>query len=173
MNIMNNSVTMKCMKSLSLCLTAVCLLFLGVSCSEDTEQYESKVPQFSDIVFDKDVIYTEELITAEAIQSVKGKLIDMSEYKWSSSDMPSDSTLHWSLTSVIYPDNTSNPSCTFRTPDIPGTYHLTFTGKYKTSGRSGNSATVVEINGGTVKYEYTPLCGYVTLSKRFKVVARP
>lgn len=155
----------------------IILFFVGVfaitffaACSDD-DDYKSKVPNFSDIEFNVETLYTEQTVVATAVQREKAKLVDRTEYRWYSADMPSDSTMRWTNT-VLYPSNSTNPTCTFRTPSTPGTYTITFHAIYNISGQAGTSTSSKDIADGTITYEYTPLKGYVTINKTFKVVAR-
>ncbi len=142
------------------------------ACSDDSKDYESKLPIFSDVVFDTETIYTDSYVTATAVQKKQGKLLNTAIYFWKLNDLTANETLQWNST-VLYTQNATNPSCKFRTPDVPGTYILTFQGQYSISGQAGNSSTMGEIPKGTVKYEYTPIKAYVTITKSFRVVSRP
>ena len=140
------------------------ILFAG--CSEDTSEYESKLPVFSDVVFDVDNIYTGETVTATAVQYEKGKLLANASYLWKIDDSSYSSEVNYSM-------NSNNPTCSFTAPELPGTYTITFKGQYNISGRAGNSSTMSEINKGTVKYDYTPIKGTVTVTKKFTVKQQP
>jgi len=157
-------------KKISLFFVGILVISLFMACSNDDE-YKSKVPNFSGIEFNRDTLYTEQTVVATAVQREKAKLIDRTEYNWYSADLPSDSTMRWT-NAVLYPSNPTNPTCTFQTPSRAGTYTLTFHGSYNISGQAGNSTSSVEIQDGTITYEYTPLKAYVTINKTFKVVAR-
>lgn len=157
------------MKKTFLALMACMACVMFGSCSEDKDDYESKLPVFSDIVFDTETITAGDYVTATAVQHKLGKLLDNTTYYWKLDDPTAHSTLQYN-NAVIYPHNSTNPSCKFRAPELPGTYTITFSGQYSVSGQAGNSSSMAEIAKGTVKYEYTPLKAYVTVTKKFKVV---
>ncbi len=142
------------------------------ACSDDSKDYESKLPIFSDVVFDTETIYTGSYVTATAVQKKQGKLLNSTTYYWKLDNQAANETLQWNGT-VLYSQNATNPSCKFRAPDVPGTYTLTFRGQYSVSGQAGNSSAMGEIPKGTVKYEYTPIKVYATVTKSFRVVNRP
>lgn len=149
-------------------MTCMACIMFG-SCSEDKDDYESKLPVFSDITFDTETIIAGDYVTATAIQKKLGKLLDNTTYFWKIDDQTANSTLQYN-NAVIYPNNSTNPACKFRAPELPGTYTITFNGQYSVSGQAGNSSSMGEIAKGTVKYEYTPIKAYVTITKKFKVV---
>ncbi|MBQ8099542.1 MAG: hypothetical protein IJ244_08490 [Bacteroidaceae bacterium] len=152
-------------------LPVLAILLSFAACSEDTSEYESKLPIFSNIVFDSETLYTDMDVQARAVQHSKGKLLDRTQYSWTST-IPNDSTLTWSSTTIYSKDN-GDPICKFRTPSVPGSYSITFTGSYNISGQAANGSISGEIPQGTTKYEYTPIKGYVTVRKNFRVLKRP
>lgn len=159
------------MKKLFPLLLMMSLLAAFTSCSDDDE-YNSSVPTFSDIVFSDSLIYVDQQVTATAIQSKKGKLLDRTDYRWySNMYTPNDSTMSYT-NAVLYDNNSTNPTCTFHTPSYPGRYSITFHGIYNISGRASNNERVVNNNNTTIVYQYTPLKGYVTITKSFYVRRR-
>ena len=140
-------------------------------CSKD-DDYDSKVPTFSDIVFDKDILYTDQQVVATAVQTKTGKLLDRAEYRWYGNMYnPVDSTMRYT-NALMYPTNHTNPACTFRTPSNPGSYSIVFHGIYNISGQAGSSEKVVNNGKASITYQYTPLKGYVTITKSFLVKRR-
>lgn len=159
------------MNKITLFFAGIFALCVLTACSDDDE-YKSSMPNFAGILFDADVLYTDQTVVAVAVQNKKAKLVDRVEYSWSATNMPSDSTMTWSPSTVIYDQNSTNPTCTFRTPSTPGKYTITFKGAYNMSGQAGNSTSTVDTGDGSIVYLYSPLRSFVNISKSFTVRAR-
>ncbi len=130
---------------------------------------ESKLPTFSDISFSEESLLTNHQVTATAVQYSKGVLLDRVEYRWYANMYePNDSTMSF-VNAVLYTDNSTNPTCTFKTPEYPGRYRITFHGRYNISGQSTNRTISGTFPSGYATYVYTPLMGEVTLVKSFIV----
>lgn len=150
----------------------VCLLTLTLTACSSDDDYDSKVPTFSDIVFDQEELYTDQQVVATAVQSKKGVLLDRTDYRWyGNMYTPNDSTMKYT-NALMYADNSTNPTCTFRTPQYPGVYTIMFHGVYNISGQASSSERTVDNGKVSITYQYTPLKGYVTITKRFTVKKR-
>jgi hypothetical protein len=142
------------------------------ACSDDDDKYESRLPIFNDISFSEERLLTDQRVTATAVQNSKGILLDRVEYRWDANMYePNDSTMSY-VNAVLYTDNSTNPTCTFKTPEYPGRYRITFHGRYNISGQSTNKTISGTIPSGNAIYVYTPLMGEVTVVKSFTVYAR-
>lgn len=151
-------------------LLALVTVMMGavVSCDDD-DDYNSTLPVFSDITFSEETLYTNQYVTATAVQYKKGKLLDRTTYSWSLSDEDADATLVYN-SGVTYDENNSDPVCTFTTPATAGTYTITLTASYNISGRAGNIEEDVDIEDGSASYSVSALKGYATVTKNFTVV---
>lgn len=143
------------------------LAFVAMGCSDD-DDYNSTLPTFSDIEFSEETIYTDQEITATAIQSSKGKLLDATTYSWTGSW--SDELVSYS--SVVYDDNNGNPSCTFTTPSYAGTFTIQLYAKYRVSGQASYTEGTTTFDDGSASYALSSLTGTATVKKSFKVVSR-
>lgn len=152
---------------LALPLAALTVLALAVvSCSDD-DDYNSVSPRFSDIVFTPSEIFPGERVTATAVQSAQGNLLDRTEYRWSVSGTDVAGSK-----AVIYDKDKSDPIFEFTAPKTPGQYTLKFNAEYNISGKSGTSSSSEDIKDGSVEYTSGPFHCYVAISKRFRVTDR-
>ena len=116
-------------------LTLVCLLSIPLwgGCGDDDTEYYSILPTFYDITFDTDQLYSHMTVTATAVQSKKGNLLDRTTYDWYVNDTI---TKHDGL---VYDNNNGDPVFTFKVPAVatsrPASINVTFTGKYRVSGK--------------------------------------
>ena len=147
------------------------LLLASVAVSCDDDDYTSSLPTFSDITFSEETLYTNQEITATAVQSSKGRLLDRTTYSWTISDDDADATLNYN-SGVVYDDNPSNPSCTFTTPSYAGTFTIQLYAKYNISGQSANAESYTSFDDGSATYSVSALTGSATVVKSFKVVAQ-
>lgn len=154
------------MKKISLMLAGIAVLMLAASCSSDDGSNNSSLPKFSGISFDVDDVQAGVGLKATAVQSAKGKLLDLTNYTWTLTYANSDSTLKTS--SVVYDKDNSDPTCSFFFPSI-GSYTLTFQGSYRVSGSMGNSTVSQKTDDGTVTYVSSALTAKVTVTKRITV----
>ena len=152
------------MKKLFLWTAAVMMGIILLGSCEDDNDVKSKLPVFSDIVFDTDVLRAGETVTATAVQSQKGKLLDRTEYTWKNND----TTV---VRNLIYGQKGSdgNPSWTFVVPSNVRTLNLTFTGRYNLSGQPSNQNGSQSIPSGSVVYQMASLVGYVTITKSVRI----
>lgn len=152
------------------------------SCSEEgnDDKYRSEPPLLSDITIsplggEGTEIHVGEKFTATAEQSKAGRLLNTTTYTWSSTP---DGLTHKYTTKVIYDNAPANPVDTL-VASSPGTYTLTFTGKYNASGNTqvwaqkyGSSFTE-QFASGNGKATYVTggiLYFTVTATKTFMVV---
>ena len=157
------------MKKITFILMAFMVCIGFASCSNDDDNYTSKLPDFSDITFSSEVIHASQTVTATAVQHTKGTLLNSTSYAWKII-ISGDSAISASTPGVIYDNNSSNPSWTFTAPSISGKkYTLTFQGTYNISGKVDSGSRTAEIENGTASYQWTPIKGIVTINKTFYV----
>lgn len=137
------------------------------SCSENNE-VNVTVPKFSGITFDKETLVAGDEVNATAVQYKKGKYLDRTTYVWT---FDGAQQIGGGTTGVFYENDKRNPTCSVILPETPGTYTITMTATYNTSGKSGNSNKEVEIKGGTVVYTTSPLTCTAKITQKVKVVA--
>lgn len=143
------------------------------SCSEhyDDPKYRSMPPSFSDMTFTnlngESTMRTGERIVATAVQSSIGRLLNRTTYTWSTS--PTEGISHAFVKSVVYDQETQNPTDTL-VFTIPGTYTVTLTAKYNSSGNNQSIDNTVEFTDGSVTYVTNGLLSYsVTVKKTVKI----
>lgn len=137
------------------------------SCSENSDT-NVKVPQFSGITFNKETLVAGEEVYATAVQYKKGKYLDRTTYVWT---FDGAQQIGGGTTGVFYDSDKRDPSCSVILPETPGTYTITLTATYNTSGKSNNSSKEVEIKGGTVVYTTSPLTCTAKITQKVRVVA--
>ena len=158
-------------KNLLLCACSMALGLLVTSCED--KEYISLHPEFSDMEFKmledgSTELRAGEKILATAIQSKKGSLLNHTEYNWSAD---TESVSHKFRKTVIYDKETFNP-CDTLIFEKPGTYNLTFNGKYYTSGDFVNFGKRDEsIENGKVSYA-APSFLFYTVSVRKRLVVK-
>lgn len=153
-------------KLFNLLVLSIMMMALNTSCSSDDDEYQSKLPMFSDMVANMDVIYTDTTVSITAVQSKKGHLLDRTEYHWY---MNNTNNCIYS-NAATYDNTPSNPTCIFKTPSSPGAYTIIFKGEYNFSGKAGNGSQSGQLaNGLSINEEFYPLKGIVTLKKTFIV----
>lgn len=137
-------------------ISSLCLLLTSAlaSCSEhwDDEKYRSLPPEFSDMQFQmldgSSELTSGSPMVATAVQQSTGRLLYKATYSWTCSP---DATSQAYKEGVIYDQENYNPTDTLTLPS-PGTYKLTFKGRYYTSGNYENRNYSVEIPDGTATY---------------------
>ncbi len=156
-------------KLVQLFILSAVMLVVNTACSSDDDGYQSKLPMFSDISANTEIIYTNQSVQFTAVQSRKGQLLYNADYKWY---LDSESNCV-SSTSATYDKKPDNPVCTMTAPSTPGRMTVIFKGEYKFSGKAGNGEQSGNVGNMTVKEEFYPLKGIVTLKKTFIVYQQP
>ena len=149
-------------KLVNLLVMAVTMIVVGTSCSSDDDEFKSKVPVFSDITADRDVIYEGQEVTFTAVQQKKGEYIYNAKYEWYADETEIGNY------SVVYDKNTSNPSYKIK-PSAPGRLSVKLVAIYYFSGKASNGSQSGKIGNMTVTSDWYPLKGTVTLKKDFNV----
>lgn len=159
---------------LAKCLCAMQLIF-AASCSDnaDDAEYRSQPPLFSDMQISTlggttgDIFPAGSTLVATATQSRKGHLLYKAEYKWTCE--PTD-VEHRNKQLVVYDKDNENPTDTLVISD-PGTYKLTFTGRYHISGSNCETLNgTTEIPNGKVTYSTPTFLYYdITVERTFRV----
>ena len=151
-------------------IACVFCLTLWVGCEDDsdnTSDYTSVLPAFSDITFDTDQLYAGMTVTATAVQSKKGKLLNRTTYDWYVNDT---TTQH---VGIVYDQNNGDPIFTFKVPAVsitrPTSITIKFTGKYSVSGSSCKAAATEHAAGLTIVSEPSTIEGTVRLTKTVTV----
>ena len=133
------------------------LVCLCTGCGDDSDEYVSVLPSFSDITFDTDQLYTGMTVTATAVQATKGKLLDTTTAK----------------VTVIYDNDNGDPVFKFKVPKVavtrPSTITVKFEGRYNISGQGCKVAESAHATGLSVQSVPSSVTGTVRLSKTFTV----
>lgn len=172
-----NSMTQLTHHSLRLFAALACGAAL-CACSEDTDnpKYASEPPVFSGFeVKPLDENATEvkagERFVVTLKQSRAGKLLYLGQYGWEATSNAGDAS-HRYTQSVIYDHKPQEPTDTMIVTQ-PGTYKVTFSGKYKTSGqvvnwqeKYGTGYTTDLADGGKVTYTL-PSWQYFTVKAEY------
>lgn len=147
-------------------ISGACLLlaFSLASCSEhwDDPEYRSLPPEFSDMQFSmldgSEELSSGSALVATAVQQQTGRLLYKATYSWSCE--PIEAT-HQYKEGVIYDQENYNPTDTLTLPS-PGTYKITFTGRYYTSGNYDVQRNYsVDIPDGKITYSAPTFMYYV------------
>ena len=149
-----------------LCWAICCFLWATVftSCSEDKDEYLSRLPQFSDITFDTETLYSGQTVTARAVQSTTGKMLEKTDYSWVINDSIKKSQ------TVVYDKQTDDPFFTFTIPENTQILSISFTAKYRPYGASGcQIPDGTSISGGSISYNGSALVGEATITKTVRV----
>ena len=143
------------------------LVCLCTGCGDDSDEYVSVLPSFSDITFDTDQLYTGMTVTATAVQATKGKLLDRTTYDW----VVNDTTT--AKVTVIYDNDNGDPVFQFKVPKVavktPSTITVKFEGRYNISGQGCKVAESAHATGLSVQSVPSSVTGTVRLSKTFTV----
>lgn len=154
---------------------SICALLLGLTltaCSDNSDdpKYRSTPPEISDMTL-KPLDGSEELragtpIVATVTQSRNGRLLNRTDYDWTADEA---GITHKFRKDVIYDLQPQNPTDTL-VFEAPGTYKLTFSGHYRTSGNAVTKNGYVDIPDGRVTYS-TPTFMYfnVTVEKTVRI----
>ena len=155
------------MKKIVLVMSCLPIIPLWVGCGDDENDYVSILPSFYDITFDTDQLYAGMTVTATAVQSRKGKLLDRTTYDWEVNDTISK---HDGLT---YDASNGDPTFTFKVPEAsktrPTSITVKFTGKYGISGSNCKIVSTEHAMGLSVVTEPSQIEGKIRLSKTFTV----
>lgn len=162
-------------KSLSVKILFGMATALLAACSEDWDspEYQSRSPMFSAMTLknlegeDDGVWRAGVPIVATAVQSRTGSLLYKAVYEWTCS---SEDVTHKYRSTVVYDNENDNPTDTL-TFAQPGSYRLTFRGRYHISGNAEMLNGSEAIPDGTVTYS-TPSWMYydVTVERSVRVV---
>lgn len=161
------------------------LLTIGlISCSDDNERkakYNSLPPTFSNMVATEletgsNTLHAGKKFVVTLEQSKIGQLLDKSTYAWNLSPEVEGNSQKY--TTIVYYDNTPAAPTDTILINTPGTYTITFTGKYNASGyttnwtNSGaaNNATYWPDGSGKVNYSSRGLYGFTALATKKIVV---
>jgi len=163
------------MKTIHLCGTATLFalaLLIASSCSEhyDDAKYASLPPSFSDMTFtnlDDTTIKAGDKIVATAVQSSIGRLLNGTNYTWTAT--PDEGVTHKYKSFVIYDNETANPTDTIVFPTA-GTYTVTLTSKYKSSGNNQAVDGTSTFTDGKVTYTTGGLLYYSVVVEKTVVV---
>lgn len=157
--------------------TCLCILqlFLATSCSENTDdpEYRSQPPIFSGMQISAlgeapgNVFSTGTTLVATATQSRKGRLLYRAEYNWTCELVDVE---HKNTAQVVYDKDSSDPTDTLTISD-PGTYKLTFSGRFHMSGSNYETLNgVTNTDNGTVTYSTPSFMYYdITVERTFRV----
>lgn len=177
-----NSMTKLTHHPLRLFAALACCAAFG-ACSEDTDnpKYASEPPVFTGFeVKPLDETATEvkagERFVVTLKQSRKGKLLYAGQYAWEATSNAGDAS-HRYKQSVIYDQEPQEPTDTMMVSKA-GTYKVTFSGKYKTSGqvvnwqkKYGTGYTTDFADGGKVTYTL-PSWQYYTVKAEYTFTVR-
>lgn len=170
---------------LSRCTLACSLLTIGlVSCSDDNEhnsKYNSLPPTFTNMVATEletgsNTLHAGKKFVVALEQSQKGQLLYKGTYAWNLS--PGVEGNSQKYTTVVFYDNTPDAPTDTLLINTPGTYTLTFTGKYDASGHTtiwtnsgaANNATYWADGSGKVNYSSRGLYGFTAVATKKIVV---
>ena len=148
------------MQRLTIAFTALILFVAGCSDNADDPKYRSLPPEISDLTLapldGSTELRANTPIVATVQQSKLGTLINKTTYSWKTSPIDID---HKYVKGVIYEQEPQNPTDTITFAN-KGTYTLTFTGRYHTSGGYEQRNYSVEIPDGKVTYSTPSLMYY-------------
>lgn len=158
------------MKHKSICTLALSLALVACSDDSDNAKYRSLPPEISDMTFKtldgSDQLRAGTPIVATIEQKRNGRLLNRTDYQWTGN---SNNITHKFSKEVIYDLQPQNPTDTL-VFETPGTYKLTFSGHYRTSGNAVSTNGSADIPDGKVTYS-TPTFQYfnVTVEKTIRV----
>lgn len=172
-------------KRLIHCTLIGALLITSITaCSDDNEhqdKYNSQPPTFNDMtVADLETgtttLHVGKKFVVTLYQNSIGRLLNKTTYAWSLSPEVEGNSQKYT-TSVIYDQETANPTDTVLI-NTPGTYTLTFTGRYNASGfttnwsnsNAQNSTTNWPDNSGHVNYSSRGVIGFSAVATKKIVV---
>lgn len=161
---------------LTLLLAGACALTLTLgSCSDKSDEYLSRPPEFSDLTVTNlngsDEIRVGDRVVLTAVQGRYGKWLNRTTYSWDSDPALAG---HSYKPGAIYDQEAQNPTDTV-TLAYSGAQKFTFTGKYKISAGVDYSYnyTAEPTPGCRVKYSAVGIFDYiVTVEKTIKVLPR-
>lgn len=149
------------------------LVAANLSGCSDNDEYVSELPVIEDITVvnqnGNTALRAGDEVTVTIIQSKKGRLLNRTEYSWTSN--PATISFTPATQSIVYDNANSNPSTKFTATD-PGSFTLTFRAVYDKSGttKSLGSFTSSLKGGGTVNYEHKgQLKAQISASKRIRI----
>lgn len=152
-------------------LPGLLLAGLSLAACDDSDDYASHPPYFSDITFSPDTVRAGETFVATAVQSSAGTLLDRTTYTWTLSQNGEEvDVAHRYTTGGVYPYLPSNPTDTL-TIGTAGSYVLTLVARYNISGQSDGTYYYVSSDDGSFSascqggsWNYT-----ITMTKTFRV----
>ena len=162
------------MKTKKILMFLCCALALGIfatSCEED--DYTSQPPTFSDMTFTmvedgSTDLRAGERVLATCVQSKKGHLLNLTKYNWSA-DTEKVTHSYKKELKAGYDNESQNPTDTL-VFENPGTYKVTFSARYTTSGDYNVVSRVDKIDQGKITYKTPSFQFYdVIIEKRVTV----
>ncbi|MEG1728369.1 MAG: hypothetical protein RR280_02350 [Bacteroidaceae bacterium] len=130
------------------------------SCSNDDEDYSSKMPTFETVAFDKQEIHVGDTVIATIVQKDKGNRIYNGVYLWDCDDAK---IINPTLLSQV-PRKEPNPTCKLVFLSS-GDKTLKFSAKYNGAGKTFSKMQNVTQSGFSVAYTISTLYGSATVTK--------
>lgn len=155
-------------------------IFLGcllvafmVSCSDNNDEYNSKLPVYSGVTLTPSTVKRGQEVTATVTRASKGKYLYDAKYTWEISDadslvVTSEQGSTYTITDPV--KEKQDPYISFMAPALPGSYTLKLTVTYKVSGSGRNqSSQNYEIQDGTVTGYLSALYGQSIVTRKITV----